>query len=114
MVVQGSEKFVMVRSAALVRVKSQLLDADYLARYLQTPYMQAVMKKRANASSQANLFIGQIKKLPLVVPEIEDQRKFGERIRKMEVLKSDAQVVVQTETALFNALLQKAFKGELS
>ena len=76
--------------------------------------MQAVMKKRANASSQANLFIGQIKQLPLVVPEIEDQRKFGERIRKMEVLKSEAQVVVQTGTALFNALLQKAFKGELT
>jgi len=111
--VKIDEPFVLVRSAALVKPRKDLINSYYLETYLQTPHMQRVMKKYANTSSQANLFTGPIKLLPIVLPQIELQNKFACRIELLERHKFHSQKNSINSENLFNSLIQKAFKGEL-
>ena len=107
------EPFVLVRSAALVKPKHELVNSIFLEKYLQTAYMQAVMLRKANTSSQANLFTGPIKSLPVLLPELSLQNQFEERVQAIESLKAKAEVSLAKAEDLFNSLLQRAFRGEL-
>lgn len=110
--VQIDEKFTLVRSVALVKPKDNV-NAKFLENYLRTDYMKAFMIKRANASSQANLFIGQIKELPILLPPLELQNKFAEIVKKIEALKAEKEKSLEQIENLFQSLQQRAFKGEL-
>lgn len=108
------EPFVLVRSAALVKPKRDLVDSLYLEYYLRTDYMQSVMKKSSNTSSQANLFTGPIKKLPIFLPPFKLQKQFAERVVVIEEQKQQAQLELSKSEELFKSLLQRAFNGELN
>jgi type I restriction enzyme S subunit len=111
--IKTDEPFVLVRSAALIKPKRDLINSLYLELYLRTDFMQSTMKKSSNTSSQANLFTGPIKKLPVLLPPIELQNQFAERVVLIEEQKAIAQASLVKSEDLFNSLLQKAFKGEL-
>ena len=107
------EPFVLVRSAALIKLKRELLNPTYMEYYLRTSYMQAVMQRKSNSSGQANLFTGSIKALPVLIPEMNLQNQFATRVQKIETQKAQAQQSLEKAEELFNSLLQRAFKGEL-
>ena len=113
-VIRTEEPFVLVRSAALVKPKPDLVNSFFLEKYLQTPYMQAVMKKKANTSSQANLFTGPMKSLPVLLPDIAHQNQFADQVQAIEKQKTQAELILKKTDELFNCLLQKAFTGELT
>lgn len=69
---------------------------------------------RRNTSAQAGLYTGQIKKLKIIVPPLHLQTQFAERINIIETQKAQAKAALQKSEDLFNALLQQAFKGELT
>ena len=50
---------------------------------------------------------------PTIVPPIQLQNQFAERVQLIEQQKQQAQEALQKSDHLFNSLLQKAFKGEL-
>lgn len=108
------EPFVLVRSAALIKPKRDLVNPFYLEFYLRTDYMQSVMKRSANTSSQANLFTGPIKKLPIILPPFELQTQFSNRVQLIETQKQQVQEALAKSEDLFQSLLQRAFKGELN
>ncbi|TYA55704.1 restriction endonuclease subunit S [Formosa maritima] len=53
------------------------------------------------------------KKFPFILPPINLQNQFSERVQAIEAQKAQAQQSLQKSEELFNSLLQKAFKGEL-
>ena len=54
------------------------------------------------------------KKFPFVVPPIDLQNQFAERVQDIEKQKAQAQASLAGAEDLFNSLLQRAFKGELT
>lgn len=76
--------------------------------------MQAVMRRKANSSGQANLFTGQIKSLPILVPKLGLQNVFASRVGVIESQKAHARQSLEKAEELFNSLLKKAFKGEIA
>jgi type I restriction enzyme S subunit len=56
---------------------------------------------------------GVLNDLKFPYPPIELQNQFAERVQAIEQQKSIAQRSLEKSEALFNSLLQKAFKGEL-
>ena len=111
--VDVDEPFSLVRSAALVRPKQSLLRTKFLAHYLRTPALKAQMLRRANASSQANLFQGQIRELPVLLPPLSQQDSFVGRVARLETLKAAHSASLEELEALFASLQQRAFRGEL-
>ncbi len=75
--VETNESFSLVRSVALVRPKTSIVESKFLEHYLRTPTLKARMLRRANASSQANLFQGQIRELPVYLPPVSRQQDFA-------------------------------------
>jgi restriction endonuclease S subunit len=50
----------------------------------------------------------------LIIPSIDIQNQFAERVKSIEAQKAQAQQSLQKSEELFKSLLQKAFKGELT
>lgn len=55
----------------------------------------------------------QLEKFEIILPSIDLQKQFEERVKVIEEQKAIAQKSVEKSEELFNSLLQRAFKGEL-
>lgn len=55
----------------------------------------------------------QLEKIEVILPSIDLQNQFAERVAVIEEQKAIAQKSLEQSESLFNSLLQKAFKGEL-
>jgi type I restriction enzyme S subunit len=111
--VETTEKFALVRSAALIRPNRDRIGHKFLEHYLRTPAMRAHMLRRANASSQANLFQGQIRELPVYLPPLRLQREFADRVAFTGSLRDCESASLAELDALFASLQYRAFRGEL-
>ncbi|MEO5812851.1 MAG: restriction endonuclease subunit S [Rhodanobacter sp.] len=111
--VETDEAFSLVRSVALVRLKRVVMNYKFFESYMRTPSLRALMTKRANASSQANLFQGPLKEIPVYLPPLELQQIFAHRITAVETLKATHRAALTELDALFASLQHRAFRGEL-
>ena len=109
--VRTAEPFVLVRSVALIKPDTKRIDASYLEQYLLTDHMQATMNNSAKSSSQANLFTGPIKALPVMLPPMSMQLKWKKAIEGVDSHRSMAENSLRQSEALFGSLLQSAFAG---
>ena len=111
--VETDEPLALVRSAALVKLNRTLASPKYFEHYLRTPYMRFRMLNRANASSQANLFQGQIRELPVLLPDRSLQECFSDRLGKSTTVRETQEKSVVLLDALFASLQHRAFSGAL-
>jgi len=111
--VSTTEPFSLVRSVALIKPKGDIVDSTFLENHLRTPALHSKMQRSANASSQANLFQGQIRELPTTLPPITMQREFARRVTAVEALKTAHRASLAELDALFATLQHLAFRGEL-
>jgi type I restriction enzyme S subunit len=111
--VETSERFSLVRSAALVRPKPTTVTTIFLEHYLRTPALKNRMRLRANASSQANLFLNQIRELPVFLPGLALQKRFADRAEAVAQINKVHRTSLDQLVALFASLQHRAFRGEL-
>ncbi|MBL7495660.1 restriction endonuclease subunit S [Frankia sp. CNm7] len=111
--VETDEPFSLVRSAALVRPRTSTVTTDYLASYLRTPELKARMLREARSSSQANLFQGPIRNLPVLCPPVDLQSIFGQRLQAVGQIRATQSGQLDELDALFASLQYRAFRGEL-
>jgi type I restriction enzyme S subunit len=111
--VETDEPFTLVRSVALIRPNRSLITTNFLTHYLRTTRLKSLMLQRANASSQANLFQGPIRGLPVFLPPLSLQIEFDQRVGQMTQLYTQHTAHLAELDALFASLQQRAFRGEL-
>lgn len=111
--VETDEAFSLVRSVALVRPRASVVRPRFVAQFLRMPGLSDLMRRRANASSQANLFQGQIRQLPLFVPPLTLQDRFMVRLEAVERLEGSLRSASALTDALFASLQYRAFNGDL-
>ncbi|MEQ1902615.1 MAG: restriction endonuclease subunit S [Pirellulaceae bacterium] len=111
--VRTSEAFSLVRSAALVKPKSGLVESAYLESHLRTAGLQTKMQQAAHSSSQANLFQGPIRRLPFNQPPIELQRQYSKIVDHVRELKNRLDRSQTELDQLFASLQHRAFRGEI-
>lgn len=112
-IVETDEPLGLVRSAALVKLRKDKVKPKFLEAYLRTPFMNRLMVKSSRSSSQANLFQGPIRALPIFVPPLEVQRLYIERTIVVNEVRSTQTAAFQSLDALFSSLQHQAFRGEL-
>jgi len=86
----------------------------YLMRVIYSDYFKNKVAKYSSTSLQPNVSNKQIEATEMLVPPITLQNQFAERIQHIEAQKQQAQAALQKSDDLFNSLLQRAFKGELT
>lgn len=116
--VDRSNEYVMVRSAALVKIMHQFLNNKYLMYVLQSPLSQKQIEEKSKSTAQANLFLSQIKELSIPCPSIEEQMEIVRLIdHRFTVTNSIEQQVLSALDRVKNltqSILAKAFRGELT
>ena len=114
-VIQDNNKYVMVRSAAMVKLLQD--NPFYIAYMLQSFNVQQQIEKTKKQSCQANLFLGAIKRLLLPVPTLPEQveivRILDIIIEKENKAKQAAEAVLEQIDLLKKSILARAFRGEL-
>ena len=76
-------------------------------------FFQAILEKNAPAAAQKNINLEILRGLAVPKPSIELQNQFAAIVEKVEALKSRYQHSLSDLEALYGALSQQAFKGEL-
>ncbi len=90
------------------------LSNFYLCFSLQLDSIQKQIKKKTMAVGVPKLALFRIQQLELLLPPLELQNQFAERMLAIEAQKQQAQASLEKSETLFNSLLQRAFKGELT
>lgn len=111
--VETDEPLSLVRSVALIKPNREMIAGDYLLNVLRMPALRNAMLRAANASSQANLFQGPIRALPVPVPPIALQEEFSRRFRKVIALQATQTEDLRALDELFESLQVSAFRNEL-
>ncbi len=96
---------------AFSEINKNVLNNIFLLKTLNS--ITNYFRKTAPDGTQPNLNTSIMKSFKLIVPPINLQNQFAERIQAIEAQKAQAQSALQKSEDLFNSLLQRAFKGEL-
>lgn len=116
--VDKDDMYVMVRSAALVRIVKDFINEKYLMYFLQSPASQKAIEDSSKSTAQSNLFLGPIKELDIALPSIEEQTEIVRRIEELfafaDTIEQKAAAALERVNNLTQSILAKAFRGELT
>ncbi len=108
-----NDEYSMVRNIALIKPNKTLLGSAFLYSCFKSDFMQRQIKATNNSSAQAGLYTGQISNLTIFVPPINLQKQF--QLISQNIQHQKSQIIQQQghSEALFQSLMQGAFKGAL-
>ena len=97
-----------------VRVDKEYLVPEFLSMLIGSAYGKMYFLKSAKQTTGiATINSTQLKKFPVLVPPTGLQKKFAHIVEKVEAMRQNQKQSQQEIDNLFNALMQKSFKGEL-
>lgn len=107
---KSDKESLLVQRTARIRGKN--INQDFLF-FL---YKHSAFERQANTTETTVPHISpkDIRKYELIIPPIALQNEFAKCIEAIEQQKQQAQASLEKSEALFNSLLQRAFKGELT
>lgn len=100
------------KSVAVIKVKKDVISSFFLQFVIELG-----LKSFANMGSGSaikNLLLSEMRRFNIIIPNLNLQNQFAERIQIIETQKQQAQEALAKSEDLFQSLLQRAFKGELN
>ena len=91
-----------------------LSGTKYLESALNSHYCYHQSQLLTKGIANKDLGLRRIVNIALLLPPLCLQNQFAERIQSIEAQKQLAVASLEKSEALFNSLLQRAFKGELT
>jgi type I restriction enzyme S subunit len=110
-------KFVMVRSVALVKLDWEKYSSKFYEYLFQSPLLQRQIEKSKKATAQANLFLGPINNLNVIICPLKEQQLIVSELESKltvcdKIEETISQSLLQAET-LRQSILKRAFEGRL-
>lgn len=97
-----------------VRFDENIVNNDYVSSILNSPYGKLQMKDKLKTSAgQYTINQNGISEIKITVPPIELQNQFANFVKQTDKLKFEMEKSLKELEDNFNALMQKAFNGEL-
>lgn len=93
---------------------NEFVNNTFLYFQLVSSHGEREIQKRVKGAVTKTIRKDAVREVPLISPPIELQNQFAERVKVIEEQKAKAQASLQKAEELFNSLMQKAFKGELT
>ena len=97
-----------------VRVKKEVLNEFYFVYWLKEMARLKGLKDYVSSVTIPHLTGAKLKSIDIALPPVNLQNQFADRVQAIEAQKAQAQASLAQAEDLFNSLLQRAFKGELS
>jgi type I restriction enzyme S subunit len=99
------------KSVAVIKVKRDTIDSVFL-KYVFILRLASFSGKGSGSAIQ-NLLLSEMRRFKIIIPPLNFQTQFAERVQAIEEQKVKAQASLEKAEDLFNSLLQRAFNGEL-
>ena len=99
---------------AVLKYDKNKLNGRFFEAMLNSDYCYKQSQQYTRGIANRDLVLGQMKKIKLFLPPIEQQNKFAKIVEKVEAQKQKNELVIEQMNNLFNSLSQRAFKGELA
>lgn len=112
-IVEEDTLFAVTQNAARI-VFNETINRTYAIYFLRTPFIQTLSQSRAKGNAVKDLQLGEMKKFKFILPSVDFQNQFAERVQAIEEQKAQAEASLAGAEDLFNSLLQRAFNGELT
>ena len=103
----------IARAVARVRIDEKKASRGYVAEFLRLPSTQRYFSAETRTVAQPTLNIKQLAETPLILPPLEEQKKFSGRVDEIARLRSLGSEHLATLDALFASLRHRAFEGAL-
>lgn len=98
---------------AVLKFDKLKLNGKFFEYMLNSKYCYSQSQIATRGIANRDLVLGQMKTITHLLPPLPLQTLFADRIALIETQKQQAQASLAKAEALFNSLLQRAFKGEL-
>ncbi|MFN4198953.1 MAG: restriction endonuclease subunit S [Flavobacterium sp.] len=110
----GDEKVSYSGFCIRLRLNSNQINSNYLVQLLQRAEFKKHIFKNGRGANIQNINQELLGNIKIQIPPITLQNLFAERVVVIEAQKQQAQLALAKSEELFQSLLQRAFKGELS
>ena len=90
------------------------LNSGFLMNVLFSSFFKQQLFNRSTGSTVKGVRSKELAQINIPLPPIELQNQFAQHIEAIEQQKQSAQASLEKSEVLFNSLLQRAFKGELT
>lgn len=97
----------------LLRFDEEKVNHIFLYNLLLTPYMESKIKEKVRGAVTKTITKDAIREINIIVPPISLQKEFVEFVKQVDKLKFEMEKSLKELEDNFNALMQKAFDGEL-
>ena len=96
------------------RPDQRMVLPEYICSLLNTRAILDSVSNLIHGQTRSRISMGQLSKLEIVVPPIELQKKYRQAIKKIVIKQQKTKESLFELQNLFQSLLQRAFKGELT
>jgi len=100
-------------SVALLKPIVEIVDPKFLTAMLNTRYVRSQASRRVKGIGVPDLHLVEIKDFDIIVPSLQDQKRFVRAVDRVEKMRSHQEESTQRINELFHSLMDKAFRGEL-
>ncbi|SMO38565.1 restriction endonuclease subunit S [Fodinibius sediminis] len=97
---------------ARIRVDSDKVTEDYITSFIYTQHFKREIERYASTSLQPNVSMKEVKKIKVLVPSLERQKKFSAIRQRIIEERSALEKSEEKSKELFSSLMQRAFDYE--
>jgi type I restriction enzyme, S subunit len=112
-VVDVDIEFSIFVSLALLKPKFDIIDPTFLKYMMNTDFVKSQARQRVRGIAVPDLHLVEIKDFNIYLPSMHEQKKFLALAEKVESLRAKQRESEKELENLFDALMQRAFRGEL-
>jgi type I restriction enzyme S subunit len=113
-VVDRDNAYSMVRSAALIKLDSSVINSNFVAYALRADPAQEQIQVYSKSTAQANLFIGAIRKLRLPLPPLAEQHRIVAKVDELMALCDQLEAQLTTAQTEAGRLLESVLHNALN
>ncbi len=115
LVSEVKERMVFESNMMRIKFNKSMVNNAFMLLMLSSQHVKRqILNSAKDAVNQSSINQKDVNSFEIPLPPIELQNQFAERIQSIEAQKQLALVSLEKSEALFNTLLQRAFKGELT
>jgi type I restriction enzyme S subunit len=113
-IIESNTSFAFQRHIAFIKPNHSMIDYRFLFECLKSNSIKREIDKKVKGAAQKTYNLVELKNLKIITPPIKLQNQFAERVQMIEIQKQHALEALEKSEALFQGLLQQAFKGLLN
>ena len=111
-IVRDVPTFTLQRSVAIIRTDRSVLSSEYFYVVTHSEHFQSQLKKRANITAQPGVYLGELAKIRIPIPSLDEQQKIASVLSAADAEITTIQNQLDNLKQQKKALMQQLLTGK--